>query len=378
MYRDAAARASSVFVASAVVAVSAGFAGCASNNVTTTSDAVADGSVEITVRSLDGSTLQSELAPDARVLRSDGSAGEIALPELDASAEQADAGATGLPVQDGLDAQVPPAPVQDAQVQDAQAPSAQTPDAAPASCDLQGKWALKLKGAVTSSQTPFTSSNGDATAWLLFDATGSGGSYTATTRVCGVQFPSIDLRPEFGSESYAMQFPRNSPDGLQGGSVTLHAKDDSVSVDAFAVLLGAKTDGKASDAWPSDGSSVAFDADSDNKPGLTVTWSTSNGKVLPPLDVSKSSRARDSQLTARLVVGAASFSGCDTWNGTTGSARIDSHVLGCTRSDGSACTPDQLTLQELIRPQYDAQQATLQAARLSGDARCSDALTKLP
>ncbi|MET0283564.1 MAG: hypothetical protein ABW352_03820 [Polyangiales bacterium] len=347
--------------------------GCAGNNVPPIEeDAVLDDAgTEIRVRTLDAA------------------AGEFA--DIDYSRnDQAplDAGVQSVASDAGFVALVP----EPTEVLDAGAPTALVPldagkstttvDAqAPASCNVAGKWAVELRASVGSAATQFTTSSGEARTWLLLDVTGANGSFRATTRVCGVQFPSIELKPEFGVESYQLQFPRSSTskfaDGLPAGAITLRSSGNDIELDAFAVLLGVKSDHKASDAWPADGNSVQLDADSDGKPGTTVTWATGSGKFLPPLDLNKASRARDTQLSARVVLGATKLSGCDAWSGSTGSARVDTHVLGCTRSDGQGCSAEQTGILQTIRPQYSASKADLEAVRLGADARCTDVLDKL-
>jgi hypothetical protein len=374
MYRNASSLASTPWLTSVVVSVSLG--GCAANNVPTLEDEVLeDAGNETRVRTLDAAAgefgeidfSRSDEAPLDAGKRAPRDAGLIALvPE---PTEQLDAGApTALaPLDAGQSA-----PVVDAQVEE---------PAAPASCNVTGKWAVELRASVSSSATQFTTSGGEARAWLLLDVSGSDGSFRASTRVCAVQFPTIELKPEFGAESYQLQFPRSSAssqaDGLPGGSLTLRSKGNDIELDAFAVLLGVKNEAKASDAWPADGNSVQLDADGDGKPGTTVTWATGAGTFLPPLDLNKAARARDTQLAARVVLGAAKLTGCDAWSGPTGAARVDTHVLGCTRSDGQACSADQTSILELIRPQYSASKADLEAVRLPSSARCTDVLDKL-
>lgn len=400
MYRNAVARASvASFAASAFVAASVGLTGCAANNVSPTAatEPEEDAAVAITVRSLDaaiatsGESASRESAPDAGV-------GEFSLPEPDAGqlvgalgansraladAALADAGApadAGALADAGAPADAGPvdAATVDAGVADAAPASPVDAGAAPTSCDLSGRWAIGLSGTLSSSSTLYTNSNGAARAWLLLDVTGSGGTFTASVGVCALELPSIELRAEFGPESYQVQFPRSSttsfPDGLPGGSATLHTMGDTVQLDALAVLLGVKPTMQAGDVWPSDGSTVAADADGDGKAGLTISWSTDNGKLAPPLDVYKSARARDTQLAARLTLAAASYQGCSAWSGATGSARLESHVLGCTRTDGSTCSSDQVGILEVIRPEYEAQQVNLKAVRLPVGSRCAEVL----
>jgi hypothetical protein len=393
MYRNAkrAVRANSLVSTISRMLVTAGVSvsGCAGNDAMVTSDIVLDATVD--TQTLDASVELTTAPPSASPRTGPSryaSSREAGIGELSNTGELVtDAGAALLDAQtaDTTDGQRAVDATSPARAMDAGADAEQSVEAAVVpsvdeACDPSGIWALKLQGEVTSPTTPFSNSSGTTRLWALLDVHAAGDAFEGSTRLCGLDFPTISLLPSYGGERYQIQFPRSNsakPDGLPSGSLRLRADTNGLAFEPLAILLGVQLDNDPLASWPTDGNDVAFDADSDGAAGITTTWATDQGQQLPPVDINGAARAQRTLVTGRVVLGANTYKGCDALAGSAGAARIETHVLGCTLTGGSACSKDQTSILESLKPDYSAAQSNLQAKRLPSGSRCSDVLKAL-
>jgi hypothetical protein len=384
MYRNAkrAVRANSLVstISRMLVTVGVPVCGCAGNNTMVTSDIVLDATVD--TQTLDAS-VELATAPPSDAPRTGPSryaAGrEAGIGELSNIGELVtDAGAAQLDAQTA-DA-TRPARGMDAAADAEQAVEAAVIPSVDEACDPSGLWALKLQGEVTSPTTPFSNSSGTARLWVLLDVHAAGDAFEGSTRLCGLDFPTITLLPSYGAERYQIQFPRSNsakPDGLPSGALRLRADSNGLAFEPFSILLGVQLANDPLAGWPANGNEVAFDADSDGAPGITATWATDQGQQLPPVDVRGAARAQRTLVTGRFVLGASTYQGCEAFAGSAGAARVETHVLGCTLVGGAACSSDQTSILESLKPDYSAAQSSLQAKRMPSGSRCTDVLKAL-
>ncbi len=250
-------------------------------------------------------------------------------------------------------------------------------------CDATGIWAIKIETPVKwNSSFVLQSGTGVVTNWLLSNRTQQGLAITDTADLCGVETPDYQAAVLFGSEKYGVQFPDATfgslPKVTLTGTMSSHEVGATFSTPASAALVGASLANPATDAWPSNVANVvSVDMDGDGKPGISADAKVGTGLSFPPVNATRSARADRVYTAFRQVLASTSgtVTSCDRIEGKgtiaviAGKAAIDSHVMGCRRTDGAECNASEYKLLDSAAPVYQPTgEATITMVKLPANA----------
>jgi hypothetical protein len=259
-----------------------------------------------------------------------------------------------------------------------------------AACDSSGTWALKITTPVKwPASFVLQAGTGTVTNWVKSKRVQTGASIMDTAQVCGVQIPDYQATSTFGSEKYGVRFPASLFDspGLPtfNFTATLTANDGGAptfTTGPIGALVGATMANPATDPWPSNGALLTqLDSDGDGKPGVSGDAAQDPGMSLPPVNAARSARANRVYTVFRQVLTATGpVTSCDRIVGKATTAvinnktAIDSHVLGCRRSDnGADCSSSEYKLLDGAAPIYTATgDSAITMVRIPDSATCTD------
>lgn len=252
--------------------------------------------------------------------------------------------------------------------------SAVTPDlhdqALTESCDFSGTWAVKFHIPVTwRSNIGIDGGTGAIEQWALVTRRDEDGHILEeTVRPCGSVIPTYRSRGIYGGEQYGVGFPDALFDS--GSLPTLaastwlsgRAPGDSYDVPPIPLTLGIDLPSPKDFVWPKLARNLTqylTDSDNDGQPGVTAYARDDGALVLPPVDMSKSRRARKFHIALRNLIGArGKIISCDRFEGNVivanvgGKAAIQSTILGCELTDSSPCSGAHATLANTLQPSY--------------------------
>jgi hypothetical protein len=260
-----------------------------------------------------------------------------------------------------------------------EAPSAQA-------CDLTGTWATKTVVPVTWRQTLIIARGlGQVDQYTMHTRTQTGAAFTDTVQVCGITLPAVRGQPVFGGELYRARFEPSvfdtEPIGTStvNGTLTAAEVDATYSIPRMAVLVGLTMNRPLTDPWPADPTNTGATLGPDGALGVKATMVTDAGYSLPPINLLMS-RAKSLQMVLRSVGSSTGkLETCDRLTGTAaiadlyGVSAINSHIVGCTRTDNVPCTPRELRFIDAQTPVLSAGGAgRVVSVRLRPGATCAD------
>ncbi len=233
-------------------------------------------------------------------------------------------------------------------------------------CDASGIWAMKIETPVKwNSSFVLQGGTGVVTNWLLSKRTQTGLNITDSADLCGVETPDYQAAALFGGEKYGITFPDDTFGSLPKitftGTISSREIGATFATPASASLVGASLANPTTDAWPSNVANlVGVDVDNDGKPGISADAKTGQGLSLPPVNASRSVRADRAYSAFRQVLASTSgtVTSCSRVEGKgsiaviAGKAAIDSHVMGCRRTDGTECNASEYKLLDSAAPVY--------------------------
>jgi hypothetical protein len=262
-------------------------------------------------------------------------------------------------------------------------------------CSFDGAWALKFTIPVQwSGNMGVRAGSGNIVQYLRSQRHTEGQSVIDALQVCGSHVPDYRTNILAGNELFGVrfdeaQFDRNTQ---VHGTLISHLSDFSpqatYSTDWTAIQLGVSLADPIVDAWPHSYRDLKeiIDADGDDNPGLTVSFSDAPGYSNPPTLFSRQKRARFIFTAVRNVARSSGQAvSCDRFEGTAevpyieGVFAVNAHALGCIKEDGSKCTVAETSLLDKYEPSYaPAGQATVVMQRMPEGATCADARAAFP
>jgi hypothetical protein len=266
---------------------------------------------------------------------------------------------------------------------------------APTDCNFDGTWALKFTIPVQwSGNMGVRAGSGNIVQYLRSARHTQGQDLVDALQVCGSHVPDYRTNILAGNELFGVRFDealfdRNTQ--VHGALIT-HLSDFSPQAtyhtDWTAIQLGVSLANPITDAWPHSYRDLkeVIDADGDNNPGLTVSFSDAPGYSNPPTLFSRQKRARFIFTAVRNVARSHGQAfGCDRFEGTAeipfinGMFAVNAHALGCIKEDGSKCSVAETSLLDKYEPSYaPAGQATVIMQRMPEGATCADARAAFP
>ena len=266
---------------------------------------------------------------------------------------------------------------------------------APADCNFGGTWALKFTIPVQwSGNMGVRAGSGNIVQYLRSARHTQGQDMVDALQVCGSHVPDYRTNILAGNELFGVRFDealfdRNTE--VHGALIT-HLSDLSPQAtyhtDWTAIQLGVSLANPITDAWPHSYRDLkeVIDADGDNNPGLTVSFSDAPGYSNPPTLFSRQKRARFIFTAVRNVARSQGQAlSCDRFEGTAeipfidGMFAVNAHALGCIKEDGSKCSVAETSLLDKYEPSYaPAGQATVIMQRMPEGATCADARAAFP
>jgi hypothetical protein len=281
-----------------------------------------------------------------------------------------------------------------------------SPDADAASdgttpCDFNGTWGSRLtidvnwapQGIVGVILAP---GSGQIRQWIKTTRMQSGSTTTETTVVCGVALPDFQGTQIAGAETYGVRFPNTLfdsgflPSFTITGTLNGSTPGATYSTAPAAALLGLTLTNPNTDPWPAT-VTTAVDTDQDGDPGVTVRVAQGNGYSDVPVDFLKTQRANRLFVVIRQVTKiSATFSDCDNLSGTVSIARIpnsasgkyaiDSHIVGCSLTQGNAmCDATQTNFVDATQPVFTPTgPSDFTSTRMPNGATCATVRQQLP
>jgi hypothetical protein len=281
-----------------------------------------------------------------------------------------------------------------------------SPDADSASdgtipCDFKGTWGSRLtidvnwapQGIVGVILAP---GSGQIRQWIKTTRMQSGNTSTETTVVCGAALPDFQGTQIAGAETYGVRFPNTLFDSGFLSSFTItgtlsgSTPGATYSTAPAAALLGLTMTNPDTDPWPAT-VTTAVDTDQDGNPGVTVHVAQANGYSDVPVDFLKTQRANRLFVVIRQVTKInATFSDCDHLSGTVSIARIpnsasgkyaiDSHIVGCSLTQGNTmCDSTQTNFVDATQPVFTPTgPSDFTSMRMPNGATCATVRQQLP
>jgi hypothetical protein len=258
-----------------------------------------------------------------------------------------------------------------------------------AECAGGGTWAIEIATPVKWNAS-FVVSAGTGTIrnLALSTRTQDGLKVTDTARLCGLDIPDYTSTAAFGSEKYGIRWAGaafEAPTMPKFSSThTLSSKlpGATFTSTAIASILGTTLPNVFTDPWPSSVAALTpVDSDSDGKGGFTAVAANAPGFSLPPVNAARTARADRLYLALRQVSGpaAGTVKSCTRYEATAdiaviqNKAAIDSHVMGCHRSDGPECTSAEFKLLDGAAPVYaPTGKAVVTMIKVADTATCAD------
>jgi hypothetical protein len=258
-----------------------------------------------------------------------------------------------------------------------------------AECANTGTWAIQIATPVKWNAS-FVVQGGSGTLknWIRSTRTQDGLTIRDTAKLCGVEVPDYTSAALFGSEKYGIRFPAavfeqpTMPTFTMDATLTSKLAGATFTATGAASLVGAALPNAITDAWPSSVAALTpVDADGDSKGGLTAEAATGPGFSFPPVNAMRTARADRMYVALRQVAGATTgtVKTCTRSEGTAdisiiaNKAAIDSHVMGCRRSDGAECSAAEFKLLDSAAPIYSPTgKAVITMVKVADTATCAD------
>jgi len=258
-----------------------------------------------------------------------------------------------------------------------------------AECASEGTWAIRIATPVKWNAS-FVVAGGTGTLvnYIRSVRTQDGLTLTDTAKLCGVDVPDYTSTALFGSEKYGIRWPAASfeqptmPSFEMKATLSSKLPGATFTATGAASLIGASMPNALSDPWPSSLAALTpVDSDGDTKVGFTAEAATGTGFSLPPVNATRTARADRVYVAMRQVAGATTgvVKTCTRSEGTAdiaiiaNKAAIDSHVLGCRRSDGAECSASEFKLLDSAAPVYvPTGKATITMVKVADAATCAD------
>ena len=211
------------------------------------------------------------------------------------------------------------------------------------------------------------SGTGEIVQWVRSDRTKTGDTtVNDTLTVCGTTVPDYRSQKAFGNELFGVRFPDSLFDSevIPTASVTTHvsafATGGTYTSDQVAIQIGVKMANPLTDAWPKKQSDVvSVDSDKDSKKGITVQAASGDKYALPPVNMFRTKRATQFYLGVRNVAASTGqINTCERFTGTAtipligGKLALNSHLLGCLKTDGNDCSDGETDLIDKFQPDY--------------------------
>ncbi len=261
-------------------------------------------------------------------------------------------------------------------------------------CDFSGTWATHTIVPVNWPATDpliLDAGNGNVEQWNLAIQHQDGIDIDSTTVPCSILLPDLQGDLTAGYAKFGIRFPDSVFDA---GAIpwvpfvwhgSFQASGFVIQTDPFAFVVGAILDNATTAPWPAATALDLQDQDLDGEPGVTVVPATGTGYSLPPTAVFGLG-ANLIYIAERTVSSlSATVVSCDEVKGTAtivpvnGQSGIQSTVVGCRKTDGTACDTTEAAFINGIRPQFSPTGlGTFDAVRLSDGATCADVRNQFP
>lgn len=255
-------------------------------------------------------------------------------------------------------------------------------------CDITGTWALKFVVPVKwAGSIGVQGGSGEIVQWVKSQRTKSDGNVVNDElTMCGTTVPDYKSQAVFGNETYGIRFPdalfdsEVLPPAKVRTTVSSFVAGGTYKSEQVAIQLGVNLPNPNTDAWPKKSvDTPQVDMDKDGKPGVTIMAATGEGYSLPPVNMFRSKRATQFYIAARNIASSTgSITACNKFSGNAnipiigGKLSLNSHVLGCLRTDGKDCSSAETALTDQFQPDYNlAGQATVTMVKVDPDTNCA-------
>lgn len=239
-----------------------------------------------------------------------------------------------------------------------------------ARCDFSGTWALKFEIPVTwRFNGGVESGGGTIVQWALSERTMADEHHIEERFTpCGSTVPTYRASSIAGGERYGVAFDDAIFDDgtlatIPGRTwVSQRAPGATFDADAIVIAMGINLPNAAVAPWPKKARDLMahlVDTDHDGNPGVTMRARDDGPLQLPPVNASKSSRAKEFYLAMRNVMGAqGKVQTCDRFEGNAkipdlgGAPALSSSVVGCRLTTGELCSRGHADLSNRFQPSY--------------------------
>jgi hypothetical protein len=256
-------------------------------------------------------------------------------------------------------------------------------------CAAGGTWAIRISTPVKwNASFVVAGGAGTITNLAISTRTQEGLKVTDTARLCGLEIPDYTSTAAFGSEKYGIRWAAAAfeaptmPKFTSTHTLSSRLPGATFTSTATASILGTTLPNVLTDPWPTSVAALTpIDSDNDGKGGFTAGAANTPGFSLPPVNAARTARADRLYLALRQVAGpaAGTVKSCTRYEATAdiavigNKAAIDSHVMGCHRSDGPECTSAEFKLLDSAAPVYvPTGKAVVTMLKVANNATCAD------
>jgi hypothetical protein len=272
------------------------------------------------------------------------------------------------------------------QVSDAQSiDSAQTLQDA---CNFTGTWAIRFEIPVQwPASVAVEAGSGTVYQWAKVERQHHGMALHDAVSVCGTRVPDSRAREEFNRELYGIDFPDSLFDSGKLPTTTMattlagQRPGDAFAMGGITVTLGLDMPQADTAVWPSRARDLrTLDTDGDGHPGITLWARQAPPYSGPPVNVFRTKHAAKFYVALRNVVqrGSGKIDSCDAMSGTAiipvigNKAALNSHIVGCQRTDGKACSLSEADMVDKAQSGYNlAGAAKLTMRRVTPQTSCA-------
>jgi hypothetical protein len=254
-------------------------------------------------------------------------------------------------------------------------------------CDSTGQWAIRVDTPVKwAGSFILKAGTGTISNWLLSNRTASGLAITDSAQLCGVTTPDYVTAPALGNEKIGITFSATAfdkaPTLTLSGTLSSKEVGATYSSPATAALVGATLANPTTDAWPDNVDALAsVDVEQDGNKGVTADAKNGDGFVPPPVNVTRTVRASKLHTAFRQVLESTSgtVKSCTRVDGVGkiaqigGKPAINNHIVGCTHTDGTACSASEYKLLDTSAPRYEPTgDSVITMVKVPTAATCAD------
>jgi hypothetical protein len=255
-------------------------------------------------------------------------------------------------------------------------------------CNFTGTWAIRFEIPVQwPASVAVEAGSGTVYQWAKVERQHRGTQLHDVVSVCGTRVPDSRAREEFNRELYGIDFPDSLFDGGRLPTTKLvttltgQGPGDAFTMGGIAVSLGLDMPQAATAVWPGRARDLrTLDTDGDGHPGITLWARLLPPYSAPPVNVFRTKHAAKFYVALRNVVqsGSGKIDSCDAMSGTAvipvigNKAALNSHIVGCQRTDGRACSLSEAEMVDRAQSGYNlAGAAKLSMRRVAPQTSCA-------